>query len=102
VPLRDAKLCGCSLRGKFLKGGLAGLEGKRLLPSRLAPSISIGEQGLLVASPVQRDQCQIEQHSITAEELQALLASNQEVLLVDVRQPLDLLAHIYCGKGRVK
>ena len=58
MPLRDAKLCGCSLRVKFLKGGLVGLEGKRLL----------GEQGLLVASPVQRDQHQIEQHRITAEE----------------------------------
>ena len=92
MPLRDAKLCGCSLRVKFLKGGLVGLEGKRLL----------GEQGLLVASPVQRDQRQIEQHRSTAEELQALLASNQEVLLVDVRQPLDLPAYIYCGKGRVK
>jgi rhodanese-related sulfurtransferase len=41
----------------------------------------------------QRDQRQMEQHSITADELQALLASNQEVLLFDVRQPLDLLAY---------
>jgi rhodanese-related sulfurtransferase len=40
-----------------------------------------------------RDQREMEQHSITAEELQALLASNQEVLLFDVRQPLDLLAY---------
>jgi rhodanese-related sulfurtransferase len=41
----------------------------------------------------QRDRREMEQHSITAEELHALLASNQEVLLLDVRQPLDLLAH---------
>jgi hypothetical protein len=41
----------------------------------------------------QRDQREMKQHSITAEELHALLASNQEVLLFDVRQPLDLLAH---------
>ena len=34
----------------------------------------------------------IEQHSITPEALHTLLASNQEVLLFDVRQPLDLLA----------
>jgi rhodanese-related sulfurtransferase len=40
-----------------------------------------------------RDQRELEQHSITAEELHALLASNQEVLLFDVRQPLDLLAY---------
>src|ERR1700726_498988 len=41
----------------------------------------------------QRDQRQMEQHSITADELQSLLASNQEVLLFDVRQPLDVLAY---------
>lgn len=35
----------------------------------------------------------MEQHSITAEELQILLAANQEILLFDVRQPLDLLAN---------
>jgi rhodanese-related sulfurtransferase len=40
----------------------------------------------------QRDQRELEQHSITADELHRLLASNQEVLLFDVRQPLDLLA----------
>ena len=40
-----------------------------------------------------RDQREMEQHSITAEELHALFASNQEVLLFDVRQPLDLLAY---------
>lgn len=39
------------------------------------------------------DRNDIEQHSITPEELHALLAANQEVLLFDVRQPLDLLAH---------
>jgi len=40
-----------------------------------------------------KDQREMERHSITAEELHALLASNQEVLLFDVRQPLDLLAY---------
>jgi rhodanese-related sulfurtransferase len=35
----------------------------------------------------------IEQHSVTAEALRTLLASNPEVLLYDVRQPLDLLAN---------
>ena len=39
-----------------------------------------------------RDQRELEQHSIAADELHRLLASNQEVLLFDVRQPLDLLA----------
>jgi rhodanese-related sulfurtransferase len=39
-----------------------------------------------------RDRQLLEQHCITPEALHALLASKQEVLLFDVRQPLDLLA----------
>ena len=38
-----------------------------------------------------RDRLEMEQHSITPEGLHDLLASNQDVLLFDVRQPLDLL-----------
>jgi rhodanese-related sulfurtransferase len=40
-----------------------------------------------------RDQNELERHSITAQELHSLFASHQEVLLLDVRQPLDLLAY---------
>jgi rhodanese-related sulfurtransferase len=40
-----------------------------------------------------RDQREMERHSTTAEELHSMLASNREVLLFDVRQPLDLLAY---------
>jgi rhodanese-related sulfurtransferase len=39
-----------------------------------------------------RDRRDMELHSITAEALHTLLASNREALLYDVRQPLDLLA----------
>ena len=39
------------------------------------------------------DQAKLEQHSITAQELHTLLGSDREVLLLDVRRPLDLLAH---------
>jgi rhodanese-related sulfurtransferase len=39
-----------------------------------------------------RDRQEMDLHSITPEALHTLLASNQEVLLFDVRQPLDLLA----------
>gem|GEM_PF-568318 len=49
---------------------------------------------LLLAVPLtkrMRDSREMEQHTITPEALHALLASNQDVLLVDVRQPLDLL-----------
>jgi rhodanese-related sulfurtransferase len=50
-----------------------------------------------------RDQNQMEQHSITPEALYTLLASNQKVLLFDVRQPLDLLAdpEIIAGATRI-
>jgi rhodanese-related sulfurtransferase len=36
---------------------------------------------------------EMEQHSITAEELHSLLASGRKLLVLDVRQPLDLLAY---------
>jgi hypothetical protein len=45
----------------------------------------------------------LEQHSITPEALHTLLASNPEIVLLDVRQPLDLLAdaEIIPGSKRV-
>ncbi|SRR5712691_3034409 len=50
-----------------------------------------------------RDRREMELHSITPEALHTLLASDQEVLLFDVRQPLDLLADskIILGATRV-
>ena len=48
---------------------------------------------LVVHVKRQRDQREMEQHSVTAEELHRLLTSDQEVRLFDVRQPLDLLAY---------
>jgi rhodanese-related sulfurtransferase len=48
---------------------------------------------LVVRLKRRRDQRVMEQHSITPDELYALLASDPEVLLFDVRQPLDLLAY---------
>jgi rhodanese-related sulfurtransferase len=49
---------------------------------------------LLIIMSIKRrkDRQEMEQHSITPEALHALLAANQEVLLFDVRQPLDMLA----------
>jgi rhodanese-related sulfurtransferase len=38
-----------------------------------------------------RDRREMERHTITPEDLRALMASDQEVLVIDVRQPLDLL-----------
>lgn len=40
-----------------------------------------------------RDRDELEQHSITPEDLHALLVSNKEVALFDVRLPLDLLGN---------
>ena len=40
-----------------------------------------------------REQRELNQHSITAEELRLLLATDPNVLLFDVRLPLDLLAY---------
>ena len=40
-----------------------------------------------------RDRSDLEQHSMTAEALRTLMQTNQELLIFDVRQPLDLLAY---------
>jgi rhodanese-related sulfurtransferase len=40
-----------------------------------------------------RDRSDLERHSITAEGLHSLLSAKQELLIFDVRQPLDLLAY---------
>ena len=56
--------------------------------------IAIGVLVLGAAYWIKRagDRRELEQHSITPEALQELLATNQEVLIFDVRLPLDLLA----------
>ena len=68
-------------------------------------AISIAGACLLIAIWVKRarDQNETERDSITPEALRALLASNQEVLLFDVRQPRDLLANpeIIVGATRI-
>ena len=40
-----------------------------------------------------RDRREMERHTITPQALQALLGSNQDVLIFDVRQPLNLLGN---------
>src|SRR5215471_18607488 len=64
-------------------------------------SLTLGIVGVLAVLSVlvvlrqkhAREQREMDRHSITPEELHALLASSQELLLFDVRQPLDLLAY---------
>lgn len=57
--------------------------------------ISLAVICLLVAIWVNRKRVrqEMEKHCITAEELHALLGGYQEVLLFDVRRPLDMFAH---------
>ena len=40
-----------------------------------------------------KKQSELARHSISVEQLQSMMVSGQEVLLFDVRQPLDLLAY---------
>jgi len=58
-------------------------------------AISVSVMCLLIFIWIKRttDQREMAQHSLTPEALHTLLAANQEVLLFDVRQPLDLLAN---------
>ena len=48
---------------------------------------------LLVAVKRGRNRSELERHSLSAEQLDSLMASGQKVYLFDVRQPLDLLAY---------
>src|ERR1700680_719108 len=50
-----------------------------------------------------RNRREVEKYSIDADELHALLVSKKDILVLDVRQPLDLLAHseIIPGAKRV-
>ena len=68
-------------------------------------AICVAALCLLIAIWIKRarDQNEMEQHSITPEALHTLLASNQEVFVFDVRQPLDLLAdsEIIAGATRI-
>lgn len=59
---------------------------------------------ILVATALVRrfeDRRELERHTITPEELRALLASNADVRVVDVRQPLDLLGDSVIIPGAV-
>jgi rhodanese-related sulfurtransferase len=49
-----------------------------------------------------KERNEMEQHSITPEGLYMLLASNQDVLLFDIRQPLDFLADLEIIPGAMR
>ena len=62
-----------------------------------ATAICVVVLGLLIFARIKRKKrdrkIELEKHSLTAEELHSLLASQPELLVFDVRQPLDLLAY---------
>jgi rhodanese-related sulfurtransferase len=68
-------------------------------------AICIALSGLLLVFSLKRKRGlqELELHSITPDDLYALISSKQEVLLFDVRQPLDLLAdsEIIVGATRI-
>jgi len=49
-----------------------------------------------------RDRQKLEKYSIDAEELHRLLESRKDIVVLDVRQPLDLLAHSEIIPGAVR
>jgi rhodanese-related sulfurtransferase len=57
-------------------------------------AVCVAVAGLLIVIWIKRtrDRREMELHSITAEALHTLLASNEAVLILDVRLPLDFLA----------
>ena len=62
----------------------------RLTPIAISCSAALCS---LIASWFRRDDIDIEQHRVTPETLSDLINSGENILLLDVRQPLDLLAH---------
>ena len=70
----------------------------------IVTAIALGTIALVMAYWMKRarDRRELEQHSITPEALHELLASNQEVLLFDVRLPLDFLADSQIIPGAIR
>lgn len=61
--------------------------------SLVAIGIVVACIAVFVSVKRHRDKTELEQHTISVEQLHLLLGSDQEILIFDVRQPLDLLAY---------
>ena len=59
----------------------------------LAISVAIGCVIVVIWAKRRKNQSELDRHSISAEHLQSMMASGRQVLLFDVRQPLDLLSY---------
>ena len=65
-------------------------------------ALLIASTALLLRFKRRRDRNEIDRYSISPDELHVLLNSGQSVLLFDVRQPLDLLAHSQIIPGSLR
>ena len=74
-----------------------------MLPTITAVCVVVLCLFIVISIKRTRDRHELELHSITPEALHTLLTSKKEVLLFDVRQPLDLLAdsEIILGATRI-
>lgn len=61
--------------------------------SLVALGIALACAMVLLSLKRGRNRNELERHSLSAEQLESLMASGQKVYLFDVRQPLDLLAY---------
>ena len=61
--------------------------------SLVAIGIAVACVAVVLSVKHHRNAGELEQHSISVEQLHSLLSSDQEIFLFDVRQPLDLLAY---------
>lgn len=59
----------------------------------LAIAIAIACAIVVIQAKRSKNRRELDRHSISADQLQSMMASGQKVLLFDVRQPLDLLAY---------
>jgi rhodanese-related sulfurtransferase len=92
----DVHLMKVSIRRIFLLAGGISLRehggGPAVAFALIAISVVVLCLTILIWTKRTRDQQILQQRSITPEALHTLLASNQEILILDVRQPLDFLA----------
>jgi rhodanese-related sulfurtransferase len=73
-----------------------------MLIAGLIVAVVAGFVGWVIWSKRERDRREFERYSISPDGLQALLASGADVIVLDVRQPLDLLAYSEIIPGAIR
>lgn len=72
------------------------------LPLIIVASVALLGVLIMIGSQRSRHRVELERHSISPEQLHELLASHQDVFLIDVRHPLDLLADSEIIPGAIR